>query len=77
MQITINLPPDLEIYLTHQAQKVDLPLQTLILQALRQLVPLASSQWPETILTYEGVPDFPAFESHREDLLSPREVELF
>lgn len=80
MQITINLPPDLEQDLLRQAEQSDIPLQTLILQALRQIIqPLAVStaQWPESILSYKGTPDFPAFESHRNDLLPPRELELF
>lgn len=80
MQITINLPPDLEKDLIDQASKSNISLQTLILQALRQttkILPIVNSQWSEIILTYEGNPDFPTFESYREELLSPREVELF
>jgi len=36
MQITINLPLDLEQELLRQAEQSKVPLQTLILQALRQ-----------------------------------------
>jgi hypothetical protein len=66
MQITIDLPPDLEQNLIHQAAQSNIPLQTLIIQALRQLAPSQPSinlQWSETVLSYEGIPDFPAFES--------------
>jgi hypothetical protein len=80
MQITINLPPDLEQKLIRQAAQSNVLLQTLILQALRQVVQTPSvqaSQWSETILSYQGSPDFPAFESYRDELLSPREPELF
>ncbi|MDX2212968.1 MAG: hypothetical protein SFY66_06735 [Oculatellaceae cyanobacterium bins.114] len=80
MQITIDLPPDLEQDLIRQATQSKVPLQTLILQALRRIVQTSSldnAQWSETILSYEGIPDFPAFESYREELLSPREPELF
>ncbi|QQE66178.1 toxin-antitoxin system antidote component [Leptolyngbya sp. BL0902] len=72
MQIMINLPPDLEQDLTRQAAQSNIPLQTLILNALRQTTenyPKPLSQWTEVILTYEGVPDFPAFESYRDELL--------
>lgn len=80
MQITIDLPQDLEQDLIRQATRSNVPLQTLILRALRQTIqttPGAISQWSEVILSYEGIPDFPAFESYRDELLSPHEPELF
>ncbi|KAM3090012.1 hypothetical protein ACKFKG_31280 [Phormidesmis sp. 146-35] len=80
MQITIDLPPDLEQDLIRQAAQSDIPLQTLILQALRRMIetpPVSTSQWSEAILSYEGIPDFPALESYRDELLSPPELELF
>jgi hypothetical protein len=80
MQITIDLPPDLEQDLIHQAAQSNIPLQTLILQALRRVLqkpPISTSQWSEVILSYEGIPDFPAFESYRDELLPPREPEIF
>ena len=30
-------------------------------------------QWPESLLKFEGISDLDAFESHRKDLLPPRE----
>jgi hypothetical protein len=80
MQITIDLPPDLEQDLIRQAAQSNVPLQTLILQALRQLAQSqsgAAAQWSETVLSYEGIPNFPEFESYRDELLSPCEPELF
>jgi hypothetical protein len=80
MQITIDLPPDLEQDLVRQATQSNIPLQDLVLQALRQLsqtTPSTVSQWPDIVLSYEGIPDFPAFESYRDELLPPREPELF
>ena len=77
MQITINLPPDLEQDLLRQAAQSNVPLQTLILQALRQMtqIPnLSTSWWSEVILSYEGIPDFPPFESYRDELLPPPEM---
>ncbi len=80
MQITIDLPPDLEQDLIHQAAKSNVPLQTLILQFLRRMIqspPIATSQWSEVILSYKGIPDFTAFESYRDELLPPPEPDLF
>ncbi len=80
MQITIDLPPDLEQDLIRQATQSNIPLHTLILQVLRRILqtpPMAASQWSEVILSYDGIPDFPAFESYRDDLLLPCEPELF
>jgi hypothetical protein len=80
MQITINLPPDLEQDLIRQAAQLNVPLQTLILQALRQMTQIphvSTSRWSEVILSYEGIPDFPPFESYRNELLPPPEPELF
>lgn len=80
MQITIDLPPDLEQDLIRRAEQSNVPVQTLILQALRQIIqPLSvsASQWSEAVLSYEGTTDFPAFESYRDELLPPRKPELF
>ncbi|NEO72017.1 hypothetical protein [Moorena sp. SIO3H5] len=80
MQITIDLPPDLEQDLIRQAVQLNVPIQTLVLQGLRQLIQTAPSsipQWSDLVLSYEGIPDFPAFESYRDQLLPPREPELF
>ncbi|MGB3493205.1 MAG: hypothetical protein WBA57_10780 [Elainellaceae cyanobacterium] len=80
MQVIINLPPDLEQDLIHQAAQSNLPLSTLILQALRhatQSTARATSQWSEIVLSYEGIRDFPAFETYRDELLPPRESDLF
>ena len=80
MQITINLPPDLERDLIRQAAQSNIPLQALILQVLRQMTqipPVSASQWSEIIVSYEGIPDFPPFESYRDELLPPPEPELF
>ena len=77
MQITIDLPPDLEQDLIRQAAQANVPLQTFILQALRQMtqIPdLSTSRWSEVILSYEEIPDFPPFESYRGELLPPPEM---
>ncbi|NJL57752.1 hypothetical protein HC928_23440 [bacterium] len=80
MQITIDLPQDLEQDLLRRAAQSNVPLQTLIIQALRQLTqptPTPVTQWSNAVLCYQGIPDFPAFESYRDELLPPQEMELF
>jgi hypothetical protein len=80
MQIVIDLPQDLEQDLIRQAAQSNISLQMLILEALRQLTqttPNTVAKWSDTVLSYKGMPDFPAFESYRDELLIPREPELF
>lgn len=80
MQIMIDIPSELEQDLIRQAERSNVPLQTLILQALRQIAQSPSgftAQWPESVLSYQGIPDFPAFESYRDELIPPSEIELF
>jgi len=80
MQITIDLPTDLEQDLIRQAAQSNVPLKTLILETLRQRTQTNSgliSQWSDVVLSYEGNPDFPAIESYRNELLPPCESDLF
>ena len=80
MQITIDLPTDLEQELMRQPAQSNIPLQTLILETLRQRTKTtsgSSSPWSDVVLSYEGNPDFPAIESYRDDLLLPCEPDLF
>jgi len=80
MQITIDLPTDLEQDLIHQAAQLNVPLQTLILETLRQRTQTTSSsisQWSDVVLSYQGISDFPAFESYRDELVPPCESDLF
>ena len=80
MQITIDLPEDIEQYLIREATNANVSPQTLILQVLRHLTQKpqeTTSQWSDIILSHQGFPDFPAFESYRDELLLPGEPELF
>ncbi|MBW4443167.1 MAG: hypothetical protein KME10_18395 [Plectolyngbya sp. WJT66-NPBG17] len=78
MQITIDLPKDLEQNLLQQAAQLNIPVETLILQSLRQVTQLSQdADWSALVLSYEGTPDFPNLESYRAELLPPRETELF
>ena len=80
MMITFELPQDLELSLVHKAAQADISLEALIVEALQQLVTppdAAVKKWPDSILNYEGDPDFPPFESYRDELLPYREPDLF
>ena len=69
MQITIDLATDLEQDLISQAAQLNVPLQTLILETLCQHTQMTSgstSHWSDVVLSYKGIPDFPAIESHRD-----------
>jgi len=80
MQIMIDLPTDLEQDLIRQAAQLNVPLQTLILETLRQRTQTTSSsisQWSDVVLSYQGLSDFPAFESYRDQLVPPCESDLF
>ncbi len=75
MRITIDLPKDLERNLIQQAAELNVSLETLILQSLRQTT--KSTSWSELVLSHEGTPDFPSLESYRAELLPPVEPDLF
>ena len=63
-----------------QADETKVPLSELVLKALRQGIQTTATvnaQWPELVLAYDGMPDFPPFESYRDELLPPSEQELF
>lgn len=80
MQITIDIPPDLEQALIRHADRSNIPLETLILQALHQVIPTepdSNPRWSDAVLSYKGIPDFPAFESYRDELIPPSEPDLF
>jgi hypothetical protein len=81
MQVTIQLPEDLKQSLLRRATQLNVSLETFILQSLQQLSHSSQtfpiSQWSDAVLSFKGISDFPAFESYRDDLLAPRESELF
>jgi hypothetical protein len=79
MKITLQLPPDLERQLLDSADRNQQTPEALILQTLRQNLPIVphTADWPQVVLNYAGDPEFPAFESARDELLPPREPDWF
>ncbi|NEO82996.1 MAG: hypothetical protein F6J87_01860 [Spirulina sp. SIO3F2] len=51
-------------------------IQTLI-ETFRTNNGLQTQHWPASILNYHGDPDFPAFETYRNDLIPPQDPILF
>lgn len=45
----------------------------LIREALAQFMHKRQAQWPDAVLSFKGVPTFPAFEASRTELLAPKE----
>ncbi|BFM39217.1 hypothetical protein [Synechocystis sp. LKSZ1] len=74
MQTPIDRPSKLEPDLLHQAPPTKIPFQALSQTPGPSSIP--TTQWPETVLSYEGSQDFPAFESYRTELLLPSEPEI-
>ncbi|WP_242032654.1 hypothetical protein [Oscillatoria sp. FACHB-1406] len=62
-----------------RADSLNLSLEAFILQTLSQSLPSTQpvALWPEIILSFKGIPDFLPFESYRDELLPPREPEVF
>ncbi|HIK30653.1 MAG TPA: hypothetical protein IGS17_14315 [Oscillatoriales cyanobacterium M59_W2019_021] len=79
--LTLQLPDELDRLLAFRATQLNLSLEALVLQTLTQLLAVPQSQqpvlqWSEIVLTFTGIPDFPPFESSRDELLPPREPEM-
>ena len=65
--------------LDRTARKLGETRSGLIRKALREWLDkktLGSPGWPSLILEWEGIPDMPPFEAHRDELLPPREDSL-
>jgi hypothetical protein len=79
--LTVQLPDELDRLLAVRAAQLNLSPEAIVLQTLTQLLAIPQpqqpvSQWPEIVLTFTGIPDFPPFESYRDELLPPREPEI-
>lgn len=79
--LTLQLPDELDRLLAFRATQLNLSPEALVLQTLTQLLAIPQPQqpvlqWSEIVLTFTGIPDFPPFESSRDELLPPREPEM-
>lgn len=76
MHFNIYVGPSLGERLTECAAARRITRNRLIRDILERFVAEDKQTWPQQILDFEGVPDFPAFESHRAELLSVSEDPL-
>jgi hypothetical protein len=73
MNFNIYLDSALGAALKRLAKRRKMTRNALIRRAVEDLLEKESRSqaWSEVVLDWEGVPDFPAFESHRADLEDP------
>ena len=68
MNVNIDIDKQLSEQLTIAAKNRNQPINAIINEALSLWFKTnEESEWPDDVLAYEGIPDFPTFESHRQD----------
>lgn len=73
MNFNIYLGEELGHRITSYAEKQGVSRNSLIRQAITEFIQDKHQCWPDNILEFQGVHDFPAFESNRHELLAPKE----
>ncbi len=73
MHFNIYLGEELGNRITSYAESHGVSRNSLIRQAVAEFIQDKHQLWPVSILEFQGVPDFPAFESSRHELLAPKE----
>ena len=76
MNFNLYLDDEIGRQLDQTAKRLGETRSGLIRKALREWLDkrtLGSPGWPRLILEWQGAPDVPPFESHRDELLAPRE----
>lgn len=74
MNVNIYIEDTLGKKLQYHAKKVGKPRNAIVREAIREWIEHhETTQWPESILKYEGCPSLPQFESFRDELLPPKE----
>lgn len=74
MNISIYLEAPLAKKAQHYAEKMGMTRNALIREAMKVwILQHEASSWPESVLNFQGVADFPSFEEGRDDFLAPIE----
>lgn len=73
MNFNIYIDDELGTNLNSYAGKQGISRNSLIRKALEVFIRNEHSGWPKEILTFKGIPDFPAFEASRTELKAPKE----
>ena len=77
MNVTIYLEDPLAHELSHWAKNSGQSRNAIIREAIHEWIEYRKQQqWPEKILKFKGISDFPAFESYRSELDTPQEDPL-
>ncbi|MDO8953939.1 MAG: CopG family transcriptional regulator [Gammaproteobacteria bacterium] len=73
MHFNIYLDEQLGSQLTSWAKQQGVTRNSMIREAIKKLLESNANKWPDEILEFQGIADFPAFEESRKDFLDPRE----
>lgn len=73
MHFNIYIDNQLGHQLTRYAEKQGVTRNSLIREALERFIKKETQGWPKEVLAFQGIPDFPAFEETRNELLIARE----
>ena len=77
MDILLHLDNKTTLALETLAHQYGQTPDALALEALQYgLTKYPTQQWPQAVLTFQGIPDMPAFESYRAELLSVQDGPL-
>ncbi len=77
MNINIYLEDTLGKNLNQYATQLGRTRNAIVREAVKEWIDHHQiTKWPNSILGFSGVKDFPSFESHRADLASPKEDPL-
>ncbi len=74
MNINIYLEDSLGKKIRENAEALGKTRNAIVREALKEWLQHHSvNQWPSSIEKFKGIPDFPDFESYRDELISPKE----
>ncbi|MES2614250.1 MAG: ribbon-helix-helix domain-containing protein [Bdellovibrionota bacterium] len=75
MNVNVYLEDSLGHNLDNISKEIGKSRNFIIREAIKEWLENHSqtNHWPELILNFKGVPDFPAFESYRNELIDPHD----
>lgn len=74
MNISIYLEEPLAKKAQQYAEKMGMTRNAMIREAIKiWIIQHEASEWPESVLNFQGVSDFPSFEEGRADFMAPIE----
>ncbi len=76
MNFNLYLSDQIGKQLNVYAEKQGITRNRLIREAIDLFIQKMERTWPEEILNFKGIPDFPAFELDRREFISPKEDPL-